>query len=265
MPWSATRKVSPQLRHCCRAIIASTILFCGAAAHVAANAAEVLTAGSPPTSAPMTFLDVKTQTIEGVMPDLIREIGKREGFTVQFEAIPFAALIQSAVSGKIDIIVSAMTPNPKRAQVVDFADIIYAYGEGMVVPDDDKTAYTSAQDLKGQVIGAPAGTDYGEALQKLGIFKEVKYYDSPADMIKDLQNGRIKAAFNDYPELKAVAAKGGLPGMHVVESYKPLSTAGVAIAVRKGNKPLLDKINAGIAQMKQDGTLAAILNKWGLH
>lgn len=249
----------------CRRLFAGTVLALGLAAHAFSCAAETLTAGSPPSSTPMTFLDIKTQTIEGVMPDIIRAIGHREEFDVKFDAIPFAALIQSNVSGKIDIIVSAMTPTPKRAEVVDFADIVYSYGDGLVVSAEDNTEYTSAQDLKGQVVGAPAGTNYGEDLQKLGIFKEVKFYDTPQDMLKDLANGRIKGAFGDYPALKAMAARGAMPGCRVVESYKPLSVAGVAIAVKKGNKPLLDRINAGIAQMKSDGSLAAILNKWGLH
>lgn len=230
-----------------------------------ALAVQQWTAGSPPTSAPMTFLDVQTKTIQGVMPDIIREVGKREGFDVSFEAIPFPALIQSAVSGKIDIIVSGMTPTAKRAEVVDFADIVYSFGEGMVVSDADKTRYSTAKDLKGQVIGAPVGTTYAEALRNMDDFKEVKLYDTPADMFADLQNGRIKAAFIDYPLVKALILKGGIPGFHVVETYKPLSAAGVAIAVKKGNKELLGKINDGIARMKADGSLSAILKKWQLQ
>jgi polar amino acid transport system substrate-binding protein len=266
MPSVVNRSLKPiKLFKWQRGVIAGAVLSLGVMAHNVAFAAQTVTAGSPPTSAPMTFLDVKTNTIQGVMPDLIREIGKREGFQVNFDAIPFSALIQSAVTGKIDIIVSAMTPTPKRAEVVDFADIVYSFGEGLVVGDGDKTDYKNAQDLKGETIGAPAGTDYGEAFQKLGIFKEVKYYDTTSDMLHDLANGRIKGAFSDYPLLKALAAKGGMQGVHVDEDYTPLSKDGVAIAVQKGNKALLDKINAGIAQMKTDGSLAAILNKWGLH
>jgi len=266
MPSVVARSLkSFNLRKWHRSALAGVVLSLGIAGHNAVFAAQTLTAGSPPTSAPMTFLDVKSKTLQGVMPDLIREIGKRQGFDVQFDAIPFAALIQSAVSGKIDIIVSAMTPTPKRAEVVDFADIVYSFGEGLVVADTDKTDYKSAQDLKGETVGAPAGTTYGDKLKALGIFKEVKYYDTTSDMLHDLANGRIKGAFQDYPLLKALAAKGGMPGVHVDEAYQPLDTAGVAIAVQKGNKVLLDKINAGISQMKADGSLAAILNKWGLH
>jgi polar amino acid transport system substrate-binding protein len=246
------------------AIGLSVVMLAGGVSQ-SSYAAQTWTAGSPPTSAPMSFLDVPTNTIQGVMPDIMREIGKREGFDVNFEAIPFPALIQSAVSDKIDIIVSAMTPTPKRAEVVDFADVVYQFGEGLIVPDSDKTNYKVAAELKGTVIGAPVGTTYAEALRKMPGFAEVKLYDSPADMFTDLQNGRIKAAFIDYPLVKALVLKGGLPGFHVVESYKPLTEDAVAIAVKKGNKSLLDKINDGISKMKADGSLIAILKKWQLQ
>ncbi len=209
---------------------------------------QTLTAGSPPSSAPTTFMDVKTQKIEGLMPDVV----------------PFSALIQSAVSGKIDIIVAGMTPTPKRAEVVDFSQPVTAFGEGIIVKDSNKTDYKSVQELKGTVVGAPTGTDYGDQLRKLGIFKEVKMYDSPADMTRDVVLGRITAGFSDYPILKAQEASGGLLGARVVDAYVPMEKFDIAIAVRKGNTALLAKVNDALTKMKADGTLNAILKKWNL-
>jgi polar amino acid transport system substrate-binding protein len=223
-----------------------------------------LTAGSPPSSAPTTFMDVKTQKIEGLMPDVVDAIGKREGFNVSFDAVPFSALIQSAVSGKIDIIVAGMTPTPKRAEVVDFSQPVTAFGEGIIVKDSNRTDYKSVQDLKGTVVGAPTGTDYGDQLVKLGIFKEVKMYDSPADMTRDVVLGRITAGFSDYPILKAQEASGGLRGARVVDDYVPMQKFDIAIAVKKGNAALLAKINDALTKMKADGSLNAILKKWNL-
>lgn len=223
-----------------------------------------LTAGSPPSSVPTAFLDLNTHTVQGLMPDVIREIGRREGFRVEYDSIPFSALIQSAVSGKIDIIVAGMTPTPKRAEVVEFSQPVTAFGEGIVVQASDKNNYRSVQDLKGMIVGAPAGTDYGDMLVKLGIFKEVKMYDNAADMIRDVSVGRIVAGFNDYPILKAQETRHALTGARVVDAYVPMKKFDIAIAVRKGNTALLNKINNALTKMKADGTLAAILKKWNL-
>ncbi|MBB5421257.1 polar amino acid transport system substrate-binding protein [Paraburkholderia atlantica] len=243
--------------------LAMTMMF--GAAH-AAHAAEgaTLTAGSPPSSAPTTFMNVKTQKIEGLMPDVVKEIGKREGFSVSYDAVPFSALIQSVVSGKIDIIVAGMTPTPKRAEVVDFSQPVTAFGEGIIVKESNKAVYRSVQDMKGMTVGAPTGTDYGDQLKKLGIFTEVKMYDSPADMTRDVALGRIVAGFNDYPILKAQEAAGAMAGTRVEDAYVPMEKFDIAIAVKKGNSALMAKINDALTKMKADGTLDTILKKWHL-
>lgn len=242
------------------AAAATFSLLCGAA-H--ADTATV-TAGSPPSSAPTTFLDVKTQKIEGIMPDVVREIGKREGFDVSYQAVPFSALIPAVVSGKIDIIVAGMTPTPKRAEVVDFSQPVTAFGEGIIVKESNKTNYKSVQDMKGMSVGAPTGTDYGDQLVKLGIFKEVKMYDSPADMTRDVAIGRIVAGFNDYPILKAQEAAGAMAGTRVDDAYVPMEKFDIAVGVKKGNTALLAKVNDALTKMKSDGTLDKILKKWHL-
>ncbi|ABE36607.1 bacterial extracellular solute-binding s, 3 family protein [Paraburkholderia xenovorans LB400] len=239
-------------------------MMIGAAQVTHGAEAATLTAGSPPSSAPTTFMNVKTQQIEGLMPDVVKEIGKREGFNVSYDAVPFSALIQSVVSGKIDIIVAGMTPTARRAEVVDFSQPVTAFGEGIIVKDTNKTNYKSVQDLKGMTVGAPTGTDYGDQLKKLGIFTEVKMYDSPADMTRDVALGRIVAGFNDYPILKAQEAAGAMAGTRVDDAYVPMEKFDIAVAVKKGNSALLAKINDALTKMKADGSLDAILKKWHL-
>ena len=110
--------------------------------------------GSTPTGIPFTFLDVKTNTIQGAMVDLITTIGDDAGFKVNVQATPFSALIPSLTSNKIDIISAAMLITAQRKDVIDFSDPVFPYPEGMVVSVDDNTPYKSLADLKGQVVGA---------------------------------------------------------------------------------------------------------------
>jgi len=65
------------------------------AAVVPASAQQVLKVGSTPTGIPFTFLDTKTNAIQGIMVDLVTEIGKDAGFNVQIEPMQFSALIPS--------------------------------------------------------------------------------------------------------------------------------------------------------------------------
>jgi len=237
-------------------------LSLGAAAP--ASAQQVLKVGSTPTGVPFTFLDTKTNQIQGVMVDLITEIGKDAGFSVQVEPMQFSALIASLTANKIDIISAAMFITAARKEVIDFSDPIYTYGEGLLVPKTDTKEYKSLQDLKGEVVGAQVGTAFVDALKKSGLFAEVKAYDTLPDILRDVNTGRLKAGFGDYPILAYNLKQGGFPEARIVESYVPTVIGSVGIGVRKGDAELLGKINTSLAKLKANGTVEKILAKWGL-
>jgi len=226
--------------------------------------AETITAGSPPTSEPTTYLNTKTGKIEGFMPDIAAEIARRGNFELQYDAIIFSTLIQSVVSGKIDMIIAGMTPNAERAKVIDFSQPVTAFGEGIFVRDGQEKEFKSSKDFIGEIVGVPSGTDYGLALQKIEGIKEVKFYDNSADLARDVALGRVALGVNDYPILKAAQAAGKMKGTHVVEEYQPMEKFDVAFGVKRGNKELLTKIDTALTDMKKDGTLEKILSKWGL-
>jgi polar amino acid transport system substrate-binding protein len=246
-----------------RMLVTAAIAVATACGASQAWAAQInISAGTTPSSVPNAFLDIKTNQIEGVMPDVIRAIGQREGFDVSFNVIPFSALIQSVVSDKIDLIVAGMSPTPKREEVIDFSQPVAYFGKGIIVNASDKHSYHTIQDLKGTVVGAGVGEETSDELIKLGIFKEVKLYNTGADMARDVALGRITAAFNDYPVWKAQEAAGTLQGTRVVDGFQPLRRVPIAFGVKKGNAALLTKINDGLAKIKADGTLGKILKKW---
>ena len=213
---------------------------------------------------PFTFLDTKSNQIQGVMVDIITEIGKDAGFAVQVEPMQFSALIASLTSNKIDIISAAMFITAARKEVIDFSDPIYTYGEGLLVPKSDTKEYNSQEDLKGEVVGAQVGTAFVDALRKSGLFADVKAYDTIPDILRDVNTGRLKAGFADYPILAYNLKQGSFPETRIVESYKPTVIGSVGIGVRKGDAELLGKINTSLAKLKANGTVEKILAKWGL-
>jgi polar amino acid transport system substrate-binding protein len=226
--------------------------------------AQIYNVGSTPTGIPFTFLDVKTNTIQGAMVDLITAIGDDAGFKVNVQATPFSALIPSLTSNKIDIISAAMLITPQRKEVIDFSDPVFPYPEGMVVAVDDNTPYKSLADLKGQVVGAQVGTVYVDFLKKNGEFAEVKVYDSLADILRDVSLGRIKAGFGDAPILKYQIAQNASLKAKLVSTYEPKMAGSVGIGVRKSDQELLKKINNSLARLQANGAVDRILAKWSL-
>ncbi len=241
-------------------LLALSLAFVG----LMATAQTTLRVGSTPTGIPFTFLDTKTNQISGVMVDLIKEIGKDQGFAVEITPMSFSTLIAALQANKIDAIAAAMYITPPRLEVVDFSDPIYTYGDGLFVAAKDTKDYKGYEDLKGEVVGAQIGTAYVKPMQDSGMFKEVKVYDSIPDIMRDVNLGRIKAGFADYPIVAYNLSQGGFPDSRLAKNYKTAVVGSVGIAVRKGDKATLDKVNASLRKFKTDGTIDRILARWNL-
>jgi polar amino acid transport system substrate-binding protein len=227
-----------------------------------ACAADVKKVGSTATGIPFTFLDTKTNTIQGVMVDIATEVGKRSGFPVEIEPMQFSTLIAALTTSKIDLISAAMYITPVRQQQVNFSDPIYTYGEGLFVPKSDTKDYVSFDDMKGYTVGAQVGTAYIEPLKK--VFGDVKVYDTIPDIMRDVNAKRIQAGFADSPIVAYNLQLGNFPDVRLVKTYKSTIVGSIGIAVRKDDPDLLAKVNAALAAMKTDGTIRTILAKWGL-
>jgi polar amino acid transport system substrate-binding protein len=246
-----------------RTFLVASMLSCLAAAPVAAQ--QTLKVGSTPTGVPFTFLDTQSNTIQGVMVDLITAIGKDAGFAVQIEPMQFSALIGALTSNRIDLIAAAMYITPPRKEVINFSDPIYTYGDGLFVPKGDAKEYVGLEELKGQTVGAQVGTAYVEPLKKTGFFPEVKVYETIPDIMRDVNTGRLKAGFADYPIVAYNLQQGRFPEVRLVKSYKSQVVGSVGIGVRKADADLLAKVNASLAKLTADGTVKKILGKWGLE
>ncbi len=235
-------------------VILSLALFTPAAG------AQTYKVGATPTGVPFTFLDTKTNSIQGVMVDVIQAVSKDQGFNVDIQGMPFNTLIPSLTTGKIEIISCALGITPQRQEVVDFTSPVYTYGEGVVISAKDTTQYKSYDDFKGEVVGVQVGTVWQEPLKKTGIFKEVRAYDSMADAIHDVSLGRIKAAFGDYPIIAYQISQGVHKDVRMLKGIKPILTVDIGMAVRKGDKVNLEKLNKSLAKLRADGTMDKILS-----
>lgn len=218
--------------------------------------------GITPTAMPFTFLDPKTNTIQGIMVDIIREISVDAGFKIEPEAMPFSSLIPSLTSSKIDIISAAMFINPKRQEVIDFSRPILTYGEALIVAKGDSREYSKLEELKGKSIGVQKGTLFVEPIQQLGIFSDVKIYDNIPSIIADVQAGRIQVGVADAPIAAYYLQQGSYSNARLVKGYVPVMTGSIGIGVRKGENALLSKLNASIDKLKKNGAIDKIISKW---
>lgn len=232
------------------------------AAAVAGQAADedlpLLVAGMDAAYPPFGFKDSKTGEFVGFDVDIIRAIGRTAGFRVKVENIPFDGLIPALKTRTIDIAINDIGITAERAKSVDFSDRYYIAGMGIVVAKGYQ-GIQSAKDLEGKRLAVTIGST-GEIAAKRIPHAQVRVFNTLSDCFLELINNGVDAVLNDIPtnDYYAVTAGAGK-----VDSLSiSLAAEDLGIAVKKGRKDLLEKINKGLASLKASGEFTAIYKKW---
>lgn len=194
--------------------------------------------------------------IVGIDADIAKAIADKLGLELKIEDMEFEAIILAVQSGKADIGLAGMTVRPDRQESVNFSDT-YATGIQVVIVKEDSDI-KSLEDLEGKKIGVQLMTtgdifaceDFGE--------DAVEQYNKGADAVMALTQGKVDAVLIDNePAKNFVANNEGLKILdteYAVEDY--------AACLNKENDALLEKINAAIKELKDDGTLQEIMDKY---
>jgi polar amino acid transport system substrate-binding protein len=205
--------------------------------------------------------------LSGVAVDLTNALSKQIGVPIEYQPMIFADLIPAVDSGRIDLIATNMAVTPEREQKVDFSKPYYnALPEALVVQSSDATPYRTLADLKGLPVGAQKGSIQLALLQRTEGFSEVRIYDTQKDAWEAVASGQIRATITPGVETRYATKTGDLPhGARIVDTYQSASPRPrAALAVRKGNRELLERINVALASLEADGTLKSIFNNYGL-
>lgn len=193
--------------------------------------------------------------------DLMREIAKIAGFELKFVDMSFDSLIPALRAGQIDVAAAAMTITEERKKVVDFSMPYWTADQSIIVKAGSDLTITV---LFGKYrIGVQTGTTGDlwctENLVEKGLLPErnLKRYDTFILALSDLLNGNIDAIVLDSPVANRFAAT------------KPVKVVGIivtgeqyGIAVRKGNKELLDKINQALKTLIETGKINELIDKY---
>jgi polar amino acid transport system substrate-binding protein len=227
-----------------------------------ARAERTYTCGSAPDAAPFAFRDDATESVRGVMIDVIKAVAVDAGFAVDFQPIAAGSEISSLTGGRVDIVPVAFRSATARADGIDLSDPVYVYGEGAVVRDSSE--YGSVDDFKGQIVGVLVGSASASLLRQSAALKAIRTYDSVEALLHDVEAGRVAGAIADYPTLAYHLTHGSYRGIHLAKSYRPRIVWTVSIGVRAGDA-LLPTINRSLARLKAYGRIDRILADWKLR
>lgn len=219
---------------------------------------KILKVGTNPDFAPFEFID-QDGKMAGFDLDLIHAIGKKMDMKVEMENIAWDGLIPAVQAGNVDLAIAGMAITPERKEVLLFSDPYYESGLTIMVPE--KSTIQGFEDLKGKKIAVQIGTMSATKAKEVpnAIVRE---FNTSADAFMELKNGGADAVINHIPVIKYYILKNGgsASGYKIVGA--PLTSASDAIAAKKENKELIDKVNKAMKELKASGEFDALYEKW---
>lgn len=248
------------------ALAAASLLPLVIAPRLAAADKPVVTVGTEGVYAPFTFLDEKG-VITGYDVEVVQEIARRVNLEVKFVPTPWDSMFLALDARKFDLVANQISKNPKRAEKYAFSDDYLVSAAQIIVRGDRPGTFGNGYaDLKGLKVGTGVGSNYTKQLeefnQKNGNAIELKYYDGNlTTVLQDIVAGRLDATVNDRLTVGYNAKK---LGTNVKVVGKPLDFEPSYFVFRKDAQglALAAQFNQGLAQIKQDGTLARLSRKW---
>ncbi|MCI9022549.1 MAG: amino acid ABC transporter substrate-binding protein [Eubacterium sp.] len=214
----------------------------------------VLTMATNAAFPPYEFYE--SNKITGIDVEIAEAIAGKLGLELKIEDMEFGSIIIAVTQGKADMGLAGMTVTEERLESVDFSDS-YATGiQAVIVAEDSEISEIA--DLNGKKIGVQLATT-GDIYAKEDFGEDsVEAYNKGADAVMALKQGKVDAVIIDnQPALSFVKSTEGLKILeteYAVEDY--------AAAIAKDNDALVQAVNGALAELKADGTIQSIIDKY---
>ncbi|MHB8128770.1 MAG: ABC transporter substrate-binding protein [Mobilitalea sp.] len=209
---------------------------------------DTLIVGTEAGFAPYEYME--GDKVVGIDMDIAQAIADSMGKELVIKNMDFDGALAAVQNGTVDFVAAGVSVNEERKKIMDFT-VDYVDSTEVVVVNTANAVVASVEDLADKIIGVQQGNIADFYVEANVEAKEIKRYTKFAQAAEDLKNGKIDCIVMDkYPAEELVAANTELSildGELFMDKY--------AIAVKKGNKELLDEINTVIQQLKDDGKI----------
>ena len=219
---------------------------------------------------PFSFLNEQNQ-LDGFDVDVAKAVAQRLGVKLKLETPSWDVIAAGRWSGRYDICVCSMTPSEARAQVFDFP-VEYYQSPAVIVVNAKDTAIASGKDLSGKKVGVISASTYEAYLNKDLVIEgaplkypfdnvQVAPYDNETVAFQDLALGsgvRLDAMVTNLITARERIAQD--PRFKIAGNT--LYAEPNVVAIEKGDPQWSAKVTEAITQLKADGTLSKISQKW---
>jgi len=193
--------------------------------------------------------------IVGIDVEIARAIADKMGVELDVQDMAIDSLIPAVQSGKADFTAAGMTVNEDRKKNVDFTDTYAEAAQVIIVKEGSEIK--APDDLTGKKIGVQTGTTgdiYADDIENA----DVNRYNKGMEAVMALTQDKIDAVIIDREPAKVFVKENA--GLVILD--EAFTEEEYAIAVKKDNKELLDKMNGAIKELKESGELKKIVDKY---
>src|SRR5690242_15666311 len=220
------------------------------------KSAGVLRVGTEGVYSPFSYHDTATNQLVGYDVDVARAVGDKLGVRVEFVETPWDSMFAALEANRFDVVANEVTINPERQAKYDLSQP-YSVGEGVIVTRADDTSISTTADLKGKVAAENATSNWSEVARKAGA--RVEAVEGFTQAITLLSQGRVDVVINDSIAVYAYLAETKDSSVKIAGTVGEKSEQGFAARKDSG---LLPELNTALDQLRADGTLAQISQKY---
>ena len=229
----------------------------GKASGVETVTAGKLTVATSPDFAPYEFYAIGedgTPALAGFDMAIARYIADYMGLELEVVPMDFDGVLSELATGNVDLGLSGLSPDPARADAMDFSDIYYQGGQSLVTVADKADSIKSFDDVnKPEIsVGAQIGSIQMDLANENTPNADIVALPKVTDLISELIGGKMDAAFIETAV--AESYKTNYPELTLVLDV-PYDVAGSAVGIKKGNEALKNAVNEAIAAAIKDGSM----------
>ncbi|WP_319457720.1 MULTISPECIES: ABC transporter permease subunit [unclassified Mycobacterium] len=228
----------------------------GAPADTPIRSAGVLRVGTEGTYSPFSYHDQATGELTGYDVDVAKAVGEKLGVPVEFVETPWDSIFAALEAKRFDVVANEVTINPERQAKYDLSQP-YSVGEGVIVTRANDDSIKSLGDLKGKTTAQSSTSNWAQVARDAGA--NVEAVEGFAQAITLLNQGRIDATVNDSIAVYAYLAETGDKSVKIAANTGEKSEQGLAATKNSG---LLPELNGALDDLRADGTLSKISQKY---
>lgn len=224
--------------------------------------------------------------IVGIDAEIAEAIAKKLGMDLVIEDVDFGAVLTGVAEGKYDMGMAGITVTEDRKKTMDFSDT-YATGIQVIIVNDGSEIQSLDDIFEFNADGDPValknpeikvgvqenttGDIYSSSAIDVWGFNDlnedesvktdrVVRYKTGAEAVSALKSDKVDCVIIDNEPAKSFVEAN--EGIHILEGDNEYAVEDYAICVKKGNSELLEKINKALSELKADGTIDGIINKY---